>query len=125
MSPSVLNTFEGGSSSLQTTPLFFLLGMDLGHVSGEPALERSYSSKVSKAPWSCGLGSCLFLLCHPEWRVATAAAHPGGILGCNWRKNLRKQSLCSVLRGEQAVVALGLGAHRRQPFKCFYLLLPI
>lgn len=48
-SPFILNTFKGGSSSgknlLPATPLLFLLGMDLGHVCGEPALEGGYSSK--------------------------------------------------------------------------------
>lgn len=92
-------------------------------------MEGSYSSKVSKAPWSCGLGSFMFLLCHPEWRVPKAPACRGGILGCNWRKKkLKKKPLCSVFAeraGCEAVAILGLGAHRRQPFKCFNLLLPI
>lgn len=41
------------------------------------------------------------------------------------KKNPKKQPLCSVLQGEQAVATLGLGAYRRQPFKGFNLLLPI
>lgn len=122
----VLNTSKGGSSSgknpLPTTPLFFLMWMNLGHVSGEPALEGGYSSKVSKAPRSCGMGSCLFLLCHPRWRVPKAPAHLGGILGCNWRKkkkkNLKNQPLCmQCLVGRASCGHPGAGCTQETAFE--------